>query len=101
MRALFLTLLLAISAPLFAADADGLVGTWKLVSWQVIVEDETPRNVFGAHPNGFLVLTREGRAIVLTTAQDRRPGMGDAERATLHNPCWPTAVNTVSKAMTS
>jgi len=84
MRALFLTLLLAISAPLFAADANGLVGTWKLVSWQVIVENETPRNVFGAHPNGFLVLTRDGRAIVLTTAQDRRPRMGDAERAALH-----------------
>jgi hypothetical protein len=83
MRVLFLAVL-AVSAPLFGASADGLVGTWKLVSWQVIVENEPPRNVFGAHPKGFLVLTREGRAIVLTTAQNRRPGMGDAERAALH-----------------
>jgi hypothetical protein len=60
MRALLLTLLLTISASLFAADTDSLVGTWKLVSWQVIVENETPRNVFGTHPKGFLVLTREG-----------------------------------------
>lgn len=83
MRVLFLTLL-AVSAPLFGANADSLVGTWKLVSWQVIVENEPPRNVFGVHPKGFLILTREGRAIVLTTAQDRRPGMGDADRAALH-----------------
>ena len=83
MCVLFLTLF-AVSAPLFGANADSLVGTWKLVSWQVIVENKPPRNVFGAHPKGFLILTREGRAIVLTTAQDRRPGMGDAERAALH-----------------
>jgi hypothetical protein len=83
MRVLFLTFL-AVSAPLFGQNAKSLVGTWKLVSWQVIVENEPPRNVFGAHPKGFLILTREGRAIVLTTAQERRPGMGDAERAALH-----------------
>src|SRR5260370_42639081 len=83
MCVLFLTLL-AVSAPLFGANADSLVGTWKLISWQVFVENEPPRNVFGAHPKGFLVLTREGRALLLTTAQDRRPGMGDAERPALH-----------------
>jgi len=75
---------LAISNPLFAADGDPLVGTWKLVSWQVIAENEPPQDVFGAHPKGFLVLTREGRSIVLTTAENRRGGMGDAERAALH-----------------
>ena len=37
MRAL-LSVFLAISGPLFAADAEGLVGAWKLLSWQVIVE---------------------------------------------------------------
>jgi len=80
-----LSVLLAISGPLFAAaDAEGLVGTWKLVSWQVIVENEPPQNVFGSHPKGFLVLTREGRSIVVTTAENRRAGMGDAERAALH-----------------
>jgi hypothetical protein len=53
-------------------------------SWQVIFENEIRRNVFGPHPNGFLVLTREGGAIVVTTAQDRRAGRDDAERAALH-----------------
>ncbi len=83
MRALFV-IFLAISKPLFAAEADRLIGTWKLVSWQVVVENQPPQNVFGSHPKGFLILTREGRSIVVTTAEDRRPGMGDAERAALH-----------------
>jgi len=82
-RALFL-ILLAISRPLLASDADFLIGTWKLVSWQVIVENEPPQNLFGLHPKGFLVLTREGRSIVVTTAEDRRAGMSDAQRAALH-----------------
>ena len=83
MRAL-LSVFLAISGPLVAADAEGLVGAWKLVSWQVIVENKPPQNVFGSHPKGFLVLTREGRSIVVTTAENRRAGMGNAERAALH-----------------
>ena len=83
MRAL-IVLLLAISRPAFAAEADGLIGTWKLISWQVIVENEPPQNVWGSHPKGFLILTREGRSIVVTTAENRRGGMSDAERAALH-----------------
>jgi hypothetical protein len=83
MRAL-LVIFLAISSPVFGADADALIGTWKLVSWQVIVENEPVQNVFGLHPKGFLILTHEGRTIVLTTAQDRRAGMSDTERAALH-----------------
>jgi hypothetical protein len=63
---------------------DGLVGTWKLVSWQVIVANEPPQNVFGTNPKGYLVLTREGRSIVVTTADKRKGGMADAERAALH-----------------
>ena len=81
---ILLVILLALSNPMLAADNDSLVGTWKLVSWQVITDNEQPQNVFGAHPKGFLVVTREGRIIVLTTAEDRRPGMGDGERAALH-----------------
>ncbi len=75
---------LVTSSPVFAAKSDALIGTWKLVSWQVIVENEAPQNVFGSHPKGYLVLTREGRSIVLTTADNRRGGMGEAERAALH-----------------
>ncbi len=83
MRVMFL-LLLVISGPLSAGDAESLFGTWKLVSWQVISGNEPPQNVFGANPKGFLILTREGRSIVLTTAENRRAGMSEAERAALH-----------------
>ena len=69
---------------MLGTDADNLIGTWKLVSWQVLVDNGPPQNVFGAHPKGFLILTREGRIMVLTTAENRRAGMGDAERAALH-----------------
>ncbi len=79
-----LVIFLAVSSPVFAAKSDALIGTWKLVSWQVIVENEAPQNVFGSNPKGYLVLTREGRSIVLTTAGNRKGGMGDAERAALH-----------------
>jgi hypothetical protein len=51
MRVLIL-IFLAISRPLFAAQADALIGVWKLVSWQVIVENGPPQNEFGAHPKG-------------------------------------------------
>lgn len=83
MRTLLL-ILLFVAKPTFAAGPEDLIGVWKLVSWQVIVDNEPPQNVFGLHPRGYLVLTREGRAIALTTAENRQPGMGDAERAELH-----------------
>jgi lipocalin-like protein len=74
----------ALSSPLLRAQADDLIGVWKLVSWQVIDENQPPQNVFGSHPKGFLILTREGRSMVVTTAENRRAGMGDTERAALH-----------------
>jgi hypothetical protein len=79
-----LAILLTIPVPLLAADADALIGTWKLVSWQVIVDREPPQNVFGPHPKGFLILTREGRSMAITTAESRRAGMSDPEKAALH-----------------
>jgi len=83
MRALLL-IVLCMPTPMVAAETDGLVGVWKLVSWEVIVDHEPPQHVFGQHPKGFLILTPEGRATVLTTAENRRPGTGEAERAALH-----------------
>jgi Lipocalin-like domain len=43
-----------------------------------------PQNVFGSHPKGALILTKEGRLMVLTTAEDRIAGMSDRQRAALH-----------------
>lgn len=66
-----------------AADSDALLGNWKLVSWQVIVGG-VMLNPFGMHPKGYLVLTREGRAMAITTADSREPGEALAERAALN-----------------
>ena len=60
-----------------------LVGNWKLVSWQVVGEDGKPQDVFGTAPSGYLVITPEGRSIVLTTASGRKPGTDDPARAAL------------------
>jgi Lipocalin-like domain len=72
-----------IAASAGADDRYALVGNWKLVSWQVIGEDGKPQDVFGTSPSGYLVLTPEGRSIVLTTAAGRKPGTDDAARAAL------------------
>jgi Lipocalin-like domain len=66
-----------------ADERHPLVGNWKLVSWQVIGEDGTARDAFGRAPSGYLVITPEGRTIVLTTATDRKPGTDDTARAAL------------------
>lgn len=81
MPALLLILLLFLK-PSFDAEAESLIGTWKLVSWQVITSN-TPQDLFGAHPKGFLMVTREGRLMVLTTAQSRQGGTSESERAAL------------------
>lgn len=65
-------------------QAEALIGIWKLVSWQVVGEDGQPQSVFGSNPKGYLILTREGRSMALMTAENRKGGIGDVERAALH-----------------
>jgi len=81
--ALTLMASVAIAGPMRAAESDALIGNWKIVSWQVVVGNET-LNPFGSHPKGYLILTHEGRAMAINTADSRKAGMGDAERAALH-----------------
>jgi len=73
-----------ISRPATSDQRHPLIGNWKLVSWQVITEDGAPQDVFGTSPKGYLVLTPEGRSIVVTTATDRKGGTDDPARAALH-----------------
>jgi hypothetical protein len=63
--------------------ADALVGTWKLVSWQIIV-DGRAHDTFGSRPKGFLILTPGGRLMVITTAENRSVGDNDHARSALH-----------------
>jgi len=59
-----------------------IVGTWKLVS--VVYEDQASKQrtpVYGAHPRGIQIATREGRWLALMTAENRIVPKTDADRA--------------------
>ncbi len=60
-----------------------LVGNWKLMSWQVISGDQA-KDLFGTKPKGYMILTREGRAMTVTTAETRPTGESEQDRAALH-----------------
>ena len=77
-------MILLLSTPATSEQRHPLIGNWKLVSWQVIAEDGTPQDVFGTSPKGYLVLTPEGRSIVVTTAAGRKGATDDPARAALH-----------------
>src|SRR5436305_12515632 len=76
--------LFAISSPVFAQESNPLVGTWKLVSWESIIENEPPQQLFGLQPKGYLIIAQEGRLMIMITGDNRKAGMGDAERAAVH-----------------
>jgi hypothetical protein len=79
-----LLMLITVSSPVFAQMSDPLVGTWKLISSESIVENEAPQHLFGLQPKGYLIITQEGRLMIMITGDNRKAGMGDAERAALH-----------------
>ena len=66
----------------YADDAQGLIGLWKLISYELEFQDTGDRQTpFGAHPNGYGVITREGRTIAVLTAEGRPIPKSDADRA--------------------
>jgi len=79
-----LLILFAITSPVCAQEASTLVGSWRLISSESITENEAPHHTFGLHPKGYLIITQEDRLMILITADHRKAGMGDAERAALH-----------------
>ena len=82
MRILALFLLL-VSSPVLAQDAP-LVGNWKLVAFQGILDNGPPNDIYGARPKGVLILTREGRMAAIITSEARKAGSSNSERAELH-----------------
>ena len=71
--------------PSFAADSvKKLLGTWKLVSyevvWQATGEREFP---FGKNPTGYIIFTPQGRVMMLITAEGRKAPQSDQDRADL------------------
>lgn len=66
-------------------DTARLVGSWRLVSFQVkaVGEDAPPRDVFGPHPFGRLILTPGRTMAAFLSKPDRHPPANDAEAAAL------------------
>ncbi len=63
-------------------DDDRIIGVWKLKA-QVYEDTVTGERIpiFGDHPKGRQIATRDGRWLALATAQDRVVPKTDAERA--------------------
>jgi hypothetical protein len=80
---IFAVLLLLVASPSFAQESP-LVGNWKLVGFQVILDNEPPKDMYGARPKGVLILTRDRRMVSILTGENRKGGTSDNERAELH-----------------
>jgi hypothetical protein len=75
---------LAAGAPAGALSPQDVVGTWKLLTSvrQAVGSDKIVDNI-GPHPNGILVITAEGRFIIIETAEGRKPATTTEELAGL------------------
>ena len=69
-----------VSAPCLAQQS--LVGTYKLVSFTVEVDGQSPLETMGKSPRGYLVLT-PNRWIHLITAENRKSGTSVEEKSAL------------------
>ena len=62
-------------------DKNALVGTWRLVSCVLEdVETKEQKPVWGMKPNGYIVITPEGRWVVIQTAEGRGAPQNDQDR---------------------
>ncbi|MBS0535265.1 MAG: lipocalin-like domain-containing protein [Proteobacteria bacterium] len=89
MRQLWLSILLvaalASSARAAPPTEQSIVGSWRLISLQSIVEGEeaSPRQPFGDHPFGRLVITADHHMMAYIAKPDRKPPAGPADAAAL------------------
>jgi hypothetical protein len=76
---------LFLSPPAFADDDLKLVGLWKIVSFQTEdVQAKTLNNIYGAHPFGYMQVTRDGRFSAFVFSNQPEPVQSvweDAARA--------------------
>jgi Lipocalin-like domain len=54
-----------------SASAEGIVGTWRLVSWEAVADDGSVVRPFGDRPEGILVYDAGGTMITTIAPQDR------------------------------
>lgn len=84
MKAL-ITIALCVSltpAPVFAADATKVVGTWKLLSFLNEFQDGSdPRPSYGSNATGYIIFTPERRMMAIVEAEGRKAPQNDEDRA--------------------
>jgi len=86
MRKSFTALVLsfAFAQPSLGGDQGSVVGTWKLVSYEVEAQASGERGpVMGQSPTGYAAFLPEGRVFFMLTGEARKPGKTDRERADL------------------
>ena len=72
------------TATSFGADPQGLVGTWKVVSFEAVSPTTGERQpARGEHPSGYTIFTPEGRMSVLITNDGRKPPTTSEDRGDL------------------
>jgi hypothetical protein len=62
-----------------------LLGSWRLVSFQLTIvgEEGAPKDIFGPAPFGRIIFSPDRSVIVFISRSDRRPPSNDAESAAL------------------
>jgi Lipocalin-like domain len=79
-----LVLSFAFAQPSLGGDQGSVVGTWKLVSYEVEAQASGERGpVMGQSPTGYASFLPEGRVFFMLTGEARKPGKTDRERADL------------------
>ena len=78
-------LLLSLTATsALAQDNKNLVGTWRLVSYEVEAQATGQRGpIMGEKPTGYATFLPEGRVFFVLTGEGRKPASTDQERAAL------------------
>lgn len=70
--------------PSFAEDRAQIQGVWKLVTYEVEIQSTGQKEYpMGQKPSGYVMFTAEGRVFLVFTAEGRKPGKTDQERAAL------------------
>jgi Lipocalin-like domain len=68
----------------FAKEEAKVVGTWRLVSYEVEIQASGQKEpVMGEKPTGYLAFTPEGRIFFVLTGEARKAAKTDRERAEL------------------
>lgn len=82
--ALIVVMVCSLASPGFAQSTSKVVGTWKLVSYEVEAQSTGHKGpVMGDKPTGYATFLPEGRVYFMLSGEGRKPGKTDAERAEL------------------